>query len=296
VTKKIHSDTRRFGQALAASLVSLCVLSANPLLAQDKPGFVSIDFCADQYLLGLAEADEIQAVSYEATEPQSFYSARAQGLPTVTGAMEQLLLMQPTMVLRTWKGGPRAKDILDSAGIASFQPPYAYSLESNFETFLAVGAEIGKTAEAEALVADQRQRLAKLQAHAKSQLKAVYMTPSGFTAGTGTFVDGIIKLAGFDTVAEEAGIRSWAPLPLEKIVLSPPDFIVAAFFDDKNVHVSHWSSGRHGVNKRLMAELPVIHIPSRYLSCSGAFTVKAAEYIRAEALELGLIKAGKGAE
>jgi len=295
VRKTRHSVFSSVRQ-IFAGLTALCLLPFGALSAADEPGLVSIDFCADQYLLALADRAEIQAVSFEAASPRSYYSARAKGLPTVTGAVEEILLMRPKMVLRTWRGGPRAQDIFERAGIASFQPPFAYSLESNFETFLAVGAKIGKTVEAQALVADQKTRLAMLKAKPKSSLKGVYMTPSGFTAGTGTFVDGIIKVAGFDTVAEDAGIRSWAPLPLEKMVLSPPDFIVASFFGDADVLVSYWSSGRHGVAERMMAGLPTLHIPSHYLSCSGAFTVDAAEYIRAEAVKLGLINREGGAE
>lgn len=72
--------------------------------------------------------------------------------------------------------------------------------------------------------------------------------------------------------------------------MSSPDFVVATFFGDPDVHVSHWSGGRHGVYKRLMGDLPTIHVPSRYLSCSGAFAVDAAEFIRSEAVTLGLIE------
>lgn len=287
--KTRHSATQH-GRRTFAALAALCLLPLGPLAA-DKPGLVSIDFCADQYLLALADRADIQAVSFEAPLARSYYRKRAEGLPTVMGSLEELLMMRPKTVLRTWRGGPKAGEILGRAGIGAFQPPFAYSLESNFDTYLAVGTEIGRMAEAEALVADQKRRLAALRDNPKSPLKAVYMTPSGFTAGTGTFVDSIIKLAGFGTVAEDAGIRSWAPLPLEKMVMSPPDFIVASFFGDADVLVSYWSSGRHGVNARMMANLPTIHIPSDYLSCSGAFSVAAAEYIRAEALKLGLIGA-----
>ena len=281
---------------LAAS-VSLCaafsVVQANGDAKTgdaSSPGFVSIDFCADQFLLALADKSDIQAVSFEGPLPRSFYADRAQGLATVRGVMEEILLMRPRLVLRTWRGGPRATEIMDSASIASFQPPFAYSIESNLDAFLVVGEKLGQTARAEKYVAAQKQRIAALRVLPKSAAKAVYMTPSGFTAGTGTFVDNIIKLAGFGSVAAEAGIISWAPLPLEKIVLSPPDFVIAAFFGDDDVLVSHWSSGRHGVYKRLMGDLPVINIPSSYLSCSGAFAADAAEFIRAEADKLGLLK------
>jgi len=285
---------------LAASLAGMGVLTSAPIAsAQDgvtpEHGFISIDFCADQYVLGLADAAEIQAVSYEAEGPQSYFKNRAAGLPTVQGSVEEILLMRPSLVLRTWRGGARAKEIMDRAGIASFQPPYALGIEGNIKSFLAVGTRMGKTAEAKAYVTQRLARLAALRALPKSGLKAVYMTPSGFTAGTGTFVDDIIKLAGFGTVAEDAGIRSWVPLPLEKMVMSPPDLVIATFFGDPDVLVSHWSSGRHGVYKALMGDLPTIHVPSQYLSCSGAFATEAADYIRAEATKLGLLdRKGKG--
>lgn len=292
---KTRHSVSKHGRRTFAALAALCLLPLGPLSA-DEPGLVSIDFCADQYLLALADKSEIQAVSFEAPLARSYHRKRADGLPTVTGSLEELLMMRPKTVLRTWRGGAKAGEILGRANITSFQPPFAYSLESNFDTYLAVGAEIGRLPEAEALVADQKRRLGALRDKPKSSLKAVYMTPSGFTAGTGTFVDSIIKLAGFSTVAEDAGIRSWAPLPLEKMVLSPPDFIVASFFGDEDVLVSYWSSGRHGVNARMMANLPTIHIPSDYLSCSGAFSVDAAEYIRTEATRLGLISTEGKAE
>lgn len=279
---------------LAASLAGgMAIMLPSGAHAGDT-GLVSIDFCADQYLLGLAAKNEIQAVSYEAAGLRSYYRERAEGLSTVTGSMEEILLMQPAMVLRTWRGGPRAGEIMSRAGIPSFKPPYAFDIEANINSFLEVGSAIGKTAEAQAFVDDATARLEVLRSYERSGLRAVYMTPSGFTAGTGTFVDDIIKLAGFDTIAKEADINFWMPLPLEKMVLSPPDFIVATFFGDPDVHVSHWSSGRHGVYKKMLGSLPVIHVPSRYLSCSGAFAVDAAEYIRTEAKRIGLISREDG--
>ena len=289
-----HSRVKKARVLLASFLASLCVLTNAPsafayVATEGASGFVSIDFCADQYLLGLAERSDIQAVSYEATGPQSYFADRALGIKTVKGLTEEILLMHPSLVLRTWRGGPRAKDIMDRAGVVSFKPPYALDIAANIQSFEVVGAQIGKAAAAKAYVQTRLAKLADLRTLPRSNLKAVYMTPSGFTAGTGTFVDEIIKLAGFETVAKEADIHYWAPLPLEKMVLSPPDFVIATFFGDPDVLVSHWSSSRHGIYKRLMGDLPVIHVPSRYLSCSGLFAVEAAEFIRSEAKKLGLL-------
>jgi iron complex transport system substrate-binding protein len=291
-----RSCWKKLRARLAASLAACGALTSAPMVAdsasaqQSEAGIVSIDFCADQYLLGLAQAPDIQAVSFEARGPRSFYASRAEGLPTVQGLTEEILYMRPKMVLRTWRGGARLGDILKRTSIPSFQPPYAFDVEGNIKSFTAVGAAIGKQEAAEAFVKENLKRVEALKALPKSPLKAVYLTPSGFTAGTGTFIDEIIKLAGFDTVAAEAGITYWAVLPLEKMVLSPPDLAIATFFGDPDVHVSSWSSGRHGVYQRLMGDLPTIHVPSSYLSCSGAFAADAAEFIRAEAGKLGLIE------
>ncbi len=283
--KRPNFRIRKWGQALLASIAAFSM----PALA-DKPDIVSIDFCADQYLLALANKSRIQAVSFEAVGPRSFYGTRAEGLPTVNGSVEELIQLQPSLVLRTWRGGARAVKILERLSIPTYTPTFFMSVEQGFDVVKATAKVLGEDAAAEALVADYQVRLAALKDAPKYPLKAAYMTPSGFTAGTGTYVNDIIHLAGFETIADEIGLKSWAPLPLEKVALTPPDFVVATFFGDPDVHVSHWSSGRHGVYKKLMGNLPVINVPSRHLSCSGLFAVDAAEFIRAEAVRLGLIE------
>jgi len=293
--KRLNFRVKKWGQVLLASCLSLGfpLLAAEPNLTE-KQSLVSIDFCADQYLLALAERSRIQAVSFEAVGPRSFYGLRAEGLPTVNGSVEELIQMQPSLVLRTWRGGARAVKILEQLSIPTYTPTFFMSVEQGFNVVTETAKILNEEAAGKALISGYKTRLSALNAATKYTLKAVYMTPSGFTAGTGTYVNDIIHLAGFETMADEIGLMGWAPLPLEKVALTPPDFVIATFFGDPDVHVSHWSGGRHGVYKKLMGDLPVIDVPSSYLSCSGLFAVDAAEYIRAEAVRLGLIKRDAG--
>ncbi len=287
--RRVHHTLKYCWKRCAASVLLLCA-AFSPALAD---GIVSMDRCADQYVLALKDRADIRAVSFEADHQRSFYQTRAVGLPTVDGTLEEVLTLKPAIAVLTYRGGPRAAEILTSLGVKAVRPPYAMTIEDNFEVLRTMGEELGAEARAEALVAAYEIRLQALKDAEKYPAKALYMTPGGFTAGLGTGIDDIIKLAGFDTVAADAGIKGWVPLPLEAMVLSPPDFIVATFFEDADIHVSHWSSSRHSVYKQLMGDLPTIHVPSRFLTCAGVYAVDAADYIREAALAFGL---GRGTD
>ena len=136
---------------------------------------------------------------------------------------------------------------------------------------------------------DRKQRLSHLKTLKNTPLKALYVTVGGFTAGTDTFVDDIIKSAGFQSKAGDYNIKYWAPVPVEKVVQSPPDVIIGSFFDLPTPS-SHWSLTRHPYVSNMFKNLPTIMVPSSFLSCNGLFFVDSAEFIRSEAASLGLIE------
>ncbi len=278
----------------------MCGLYAAPLFGEDKntpvaveAGVASIDFCADQYVLALLDSEKIHAVSREATGPRSMFQNKAANIKTISGQLEELLLSKPGSVLRSWRGSTRTDEILKKAHIKTKQPEYAATLEDSLKNFQKVGEMLGAPEVGQKLYENYSKRLAALKEAPKTGLKAAYITPSGFTAGTETYVSKIIELAGFEPYAADIGISYWAPLPLESVALSQPDIVIASFFGDSDVHVSHWSSGRHGIYTRLMGDLPTIQLPSRYFSCGSTFAVDAAEYIRAKATKLNLFRTRK---
>lgn len=272
-------------------LLSLGLAAMSGAAVAEGPSVMSLDFCADQYVLAFSEPEDIVAVSYEAADVNSFFANRAAGLSITSGSLEEVLLRKPELVVRTWRGSMAGDAMAARLGTDTFQPPYAMSQADNLKNLISAAKVLGGGAKADAMVADYEARWAKLKDAPKSKLRAVYMTPSGFTAGEGTFVDDIIQLAGFETVAKDAGMHGWVPLPLEKMIMDPPDVVIGSFFNEGTVHISHWSGGRHGAYTKMIDDLPTIMVPSRYLSCSGAFFVDAAEYIRAEAARLGLVGA-----
>src|SRR5690606_39297055 len=70
----------------------MACLELLPAEAAAPRRIVSINACADQLLLALADRQQILALTHYARDPNmSFYADRAQGLPTIRGDAEQVL-------------------------------------------------------------------------------------------------------------------------------------------------------------------------------------------------------------
>ena len=69
---------------------------------------VSLDYCADQYVLRLVARDRIVAVSRDARKPFSYMRAAAAGVPQVAARAEDVLVLRPDLVVRSYGGGAGA--------------------------------------------------------------------------------------------------------------------------------------------------------------------------------------------
>lgn len=268
-------------------LLATCLLWAGPVMAQSVPrstadsAVVSIDYCADQYVLSLADREQIAGLSPRASQAFSYHRDRALGLPVVDPSAEALLHAAPSLVVRFWGGNRRMVSMLDRAGIETVNIVYGHDSATIFDNLTEVAAALDQAEASTSLVADQRRRIAALEAKPRLGLRALYLTPSGTTGGLGTDVDGMIRLAGLDNMAADLGYRGWRKISLEELILAPPDVFIGSFFDDRSVARSSWSPARHPRLARLMAAVRTVAVPGRFLSCSGLFSVDAAEFIRA---------------
>lgn len=252
------------------------------------PTLASMDYCADQYILALADKDQILALSNEATSVYSLFRGRATGIPQLRGNSEDMLALSPDIVVRQWKGSPAVDGLLQRAGIKTIAIPFAGSPQAALDGLIAFGDQIRKGGQARTYATNRRalrQQLATLPA---SGLKALYVTPSGYTAGGGTSVDSIIKSAGLDTMASDYGLQGWHPLPIESIIRTAPDVIITSFFDLPRP-ASRWSLAQNPLIRDLLEGLPVIDLPASHLSCNGLFDIDAAQFIREKARQMGLL-------
>ena len=264
-------------RTILAALVCLllCACSQVAERGADAPRrIVSLDYCADQYVLKFADREDILALSHDARKRFSYMRAEAAGIPTVRPRAADVLALQPDMVVRTYGGGHDIADFMQEPGVPVVQIGFPQSITEVRGEVLRVGTELGKPDEAVALVAEMERRLKVLADRPGPPREVLYMTPAGVTAGEGTLVHELFVAAGLRNFQDRPG---WNPLPLERLAYERPDLIAAAFFESKTNHVDNWSAARHPVARAQLRELPVVALEGSWTSCGGWFLLDAVE-------------------
>ena len=264
-------------RTILAALVCLllCACSQVAERGADAPRrIVSLDYCADQYVLKFADREDILALSPDARKRFSYMRAEAAGIPTVRPRAADVLALQPDMVVRTYGGGHDIADFMQEPGVPVVQIGFPQSITEVRGEVLRVGTELGKPDEAVALVAEMERRLKVLADRPGPPREVLYMTPAGVTAGEGTLVHELFVAAGLRNFQDRP---CWNPLPLERLAYERPDLIAAAFFESKTNHVDNWSAARHPVARAQLRELPVVALEGSWTSCGGWFLLDAVE-------------------
>jgi len=260
-------------------LVATLVFS-QMVLADDR--VLSLDYCADQFVLGLADETQIIGVSNEARDDHSFYRDRATGIPRYRATADIILTLKPNLVVRSWAGDKRLLTLLEKLDIPVVTITYAEGREGTAQNIAKVGAAIGQDARADVMIADIKARREALEALPSFDISATYLTPGAYTSGSGTFVDKVMTLAGLGNAFGDAGFEGWIPIPMEHMVKSPPSLIVTSFYDSHSAVQNHWGVARHNYVRSLIEATPALDVPGSMMSCSGLFMVDAAEHLRRE--------------
>lgn len=273
---------RRLGGRLAAlanfaalALVTFALLAAceSPPPRADSTArrIVSLDYCADQFVLGLADRGDILALSPDAGAAFSYMRAAAAGLPTVRPRAEDVLTLRPDLVVRAYGGGPKARTFFERAGVPVLQIAFADDIDGARAVIRHAARGLGVAERGETLIAEMDSRLRAARVHAPGT-RALYVTPAGYTAGPRTLVHSLFTAAGLDNFGTRPG---WHPIPLERLAYEMPDMIAAATFGVGTNHDDAWTSFRHPVIRRTMRSVPAAAVDGATTSCGGWFLADA---------------------
>lgn len=259
--------------------VLLVAIASTTALADPTPTrVVSLDYCADQFLLKMLPDSRILALSPDADKHFSYMRERAVGLPTVRPLAEDVLNLQPDLVVRSYGGGPRVASFLGRAGIDVLQLPYANSLAEIRTATLTIADGLGVPDRGAEMVAEFDARLASIKS-SNPRREALYMTPTGVTSGPGTLVNEMLLAGGYSNFEKDAG---WRSLPLERLAYEQPDLVAAAFFDVDTIRPELWSPMRHPVAKRQLTDRPTVMLQGAWTSCGAWFLLDAIEALAAK--------------
>jgi iron complex transport system substrate-binding protein len=257
-------------QRLAGWIAGLA--AALPGAVSAGPRVLSLDQCADQYVLALAPRLDIAGLSYRADDADSYLRASARGLPLRRADLESVLASRPHIVVRYWGGDELMARRLARGGIQVVKIDDADDFQGVRANVRKVAAALGRTAAGEALIGRMDAELAAAKGAWRGR-RALYLTPGGFTAGEDTLVGAMMSAAGLRNAAQAPG---FTPVSLERLAARLPDGFVLGFFDPASAQAQGWSMGRRGALHRITAGRTLAALPGAILGCPAWFAADGA--------------------
>jgi iron complex transport system substrate-binding protein len=226
VPKFIRRQSRR-----CVALVAVVVALASGVVARAAerlPRIASVNVCADQHVLALADREQILTISWLAADPaESMFAAEASRHTLNYGTAEELLRFTPDVVLAGTYTSPFTRSMLRRLGYRVIELEPEASVADIERNVRIVAAAVGHPERGERLVAALRDDLRALESGRPARnLAAVIVRPGGFTVGAGSLADELLRLAGFRNVAAEQGLDRWGSLSMETLLRSDPELIV----------------------------------------------------------------------
>jgi iron complex transport system substrate-binding protein len=256
---------RRMAHAVLFALATLM----SPAHADEPPRrIVSINLCADQYLLALAKPSQILALSPAAKDASlSYMAAAAQPFATVADDAESVLILKPDMVIASVYNRPETLARLRRLRIPVVTMKEADTLPAIREQMLWAGRLLHREDAAARLTARFDETVRASAGHWRGGKTALYYEHGGFTTGAASFIHALMVHTGLADAAERPGF-----VPLEMVIARHPDFLVlqgAGAADQGSAMLDHPALARlYPPSRRIM-------LPANETLCPGPGAIAA---------------------
>jgi iron complex transport system substrate-binding protein len=259
--------------------------------AQHRPRrIVSLNLCADQYLLALADPGQIAGLTHNAADPaMSAAAASARGMHIMGQSAEEVLAIDPDLVV----GVPARRSGVMAALAGQNYPVVDLKPASNYADIVAqvreVASAVGHVERGEALIARMNEALAALR-HRPGERIAAYYQRRGFMTGTGTLVDDLMIRVGLTNLAGKIGKPALSQLSLEEMLAAGPDYLIVESATDRVT-----DQGTEMLHHPILDGIPRLRIPQAWTVCGGPAYVLAARSLSAQIAraEAARISAGR---
>jgi iron complex transport system substrate-binding protein len=261
-------------------IILLCMPSSGETAGKAAPPrkIVSLNLCADQLLLELADRDQIAALTAFARDTQmSANAAKAIGIPISRGRAEDVLAINPDLIVAS--PGLRRRTTMAALKGRQFRMvelPPAKGYAEIVEQIHIVAEALGHPERGEALVRRMDADLARIP-RPRSGSVAAYYQRRGFLTGTGTLIDELMQRVGLVNLAARLDKPSITRLSIEELVAAQPDYLIVESASD---HVR--DQGTAMLHHPAIAHIPRLHLPQAWTVCGSPAYVSAAESLAAQ--------------
>ena len=233
---------------------------------------VSLNLCADQLLIDLADRSQIAGLTRNAPDAEmSAVAARTRGLHILGQSAEEILAIDPDLIVGapSFQGGmmavlaPHHYPVVDLAWANSYADIVAQIRQ--------VARAVGHPERGEALIARMNHDLAALP-RAPGHPVAAYYQRRGYMTGTGTLVDDLMARVGLTNLAVKLGKPALSQVSLEEMIAAKPDYLIVETGADRIV-----DQGTEMLHHPILNRIPRLRLPEAWTVCGGPAYVLAAQ-------------------
>jgi len=242
-------------------LLAFALALAAPVCAAPPHHIISLNLCADQFLVKLADPGQIAGLTRLSHMPNmSPIAAEAAHFPTVGSSAEALFAAQPDLILTGWPG---QADAAMRAGLRAqtLLVPPANSYADIVAQIRLVAKAVGHPARGEALIRRMDTELAAIPKAGRGRTAADYQR-RGYLSGAGTLMDDMMRRVGLRNLATELGLPPLSNLPLELFVAHRPDFLITGTGKARDL-------GSAMLDHPAIADIPRLRLPGALVDCGG---------------------------
>lgn len=247
------------------------------------PRVVSLNLCADAYLMAFAKPEQILGLTQQSSDPTlSAFVEEASNFPVSGGRMSNIIEQHPDIIIINNYSPPPNKALMDRLGIKIVKLDAANSYQTARTEILQLGKAIHRLEAAKAYLAQLDKELEDAR-----HTKLTYM-PSiinyqrrGIVVGETHILDDIIQLAGAQNLGRDTG-RTIGPMSLENLMRLQPDYVLSISENDEQTLKAQDRGSEilsHPALQKMFSAERHIYIPQNLTVCAGATTPKAVAHL-----------------
>lgn len=265
------------------AVLIFAALLATPAFGQAPPPpkrIVSVNHCADQFLLHLGLDTRVRSLSFMADDAD--ISPHANSLPDVylnRGRAAEILPLKPDLVVGGTWGAAFALGRLDAMGVKIMRLAPVTTLDETAETLVALGRATHIDTGAPLAAFIKRRSALLARSLGRSKPTALAIEARGLTSGKGSLRDELMQLAGLTNLATAAGIGSYGRLSLEQILAMKPDLLIHVPYAPARPALAE-DLFRHPAFDPWRTSGRLITIPTRVFNCGTPRALDAAAQMR----------------